>query len=302
MSPTGGYPDDEGGDLRGRVSPEDLEAILSGGVTLDPSLDALAALIRSIDLGVEVPAGFAAAQIAAAAAASGGAGFGPPQTRVAPRRRRRLALGGALSGVTAKIIFGTAVALAAGGAAATGILPDPIQSTVADGVAHLGIEIPHPDHEIGTTTSVAPEVIVTTTTSSITSTTGVVGPLLTPTVVGAHHWSSTTCSGDPIALHYEVSGEGELTAADAVGAVEIIEETEDRLEARSADGVWVRIEVRLDVDGTWITEDERRDCDDAGDDDDTADSDDGSDDDTEEGGDDGDGVDAPDESDESGGD
>ena len=58
--------------------------------------------------------------------------------------------------LTAKILFGTAVALAAtGGAAATGILPDPIQSVLADGASHFGIEPPsasgdhHDDHDDG---------------------------------------------------------------------------------------------------------------------------------------------------------
>jgi hypothetical protein len=85
--------------------------------------------------------------IAAAAARATTAAVASAGTTVRRKRRRRLTLAGLTSGLTAKMLLG-AVALAAvggGAAAATGNLPDPIQSAVAHAAEQVGIDLPDPD-------------------------------------------------------------------------------------------------------------------------------------------------------------
>ena len=66
----------------------------------------------------------------------------------ATARKRRFALGGLMTSVTAKVLVATATALAAtGGAAAAGILPDPVQTVLADAAGVVGINLPSPDKD-----------------------------------------------------------------------------------------------------------------------------------------------------------
>ncbi|MGH8874594.1 MAG: hypothetical protein ACRDVM_05000, partial [Acidimicrobiia bacterium] len=66
--------------------------------------------------------------------------------RVGGRPARRRVLRGALaSGILAKLLVGSVALAAAGGAAAaTGTLPDPVQSAVADLAGRVGIILPSP--------------------------------------------------------------------------------------------------------------------------------------------------------------
>ena len=289
MSDLGGYPDVEGDDVGKKISQHDIEAVLSGGVPTDPSLDALAALIRSSDFAETVPEHVASRHVAAAASMAAGAHHGVGAT--APGgRRRRLLFRGALSGLTAKILFGTAVALAAtGGAAVTGILPDPIQSVLADGASHLGIELRNPQRSTTTTTTSTTTAVTTTTATVITVTTTTIDPGEggLGVLAGSYTWESTACVGDPISVVYTVAENGTLALDEITGDLEAVAEDTDRIEVRFADGVRIRIEISGSGEDARIDEDERRDCsDDPSDDGDGTD--DGQTDDPSEDGDDGD--------------
>ncbi|MBI5156375.1 MAG: hypothetical protein HZA58_00025 [Acidimicrobiia bacterium] len=260
MSADGGYGDVEGDDVARRLSEHDIEAILSGGVPADPSLDALASLIRSADFSEAVPGSIAASHITAATAAA--AAHLGRQAAAAPigRPRRRLLVRGALSGITAKVILGTAVALAAtGGAAATGILPGPVQSLIADGAAHLGLDLPHREHPTTTTSTTA--VATTLVPAATTTTTVAPSPDAWDELAGPHVWSSTACNGAAVAVAYEVTTDGDLILGVISGGTAVVETAPDRIEIRFADGVRIRIVVRIDGDGPGIDEDEDRNCD-----------------------------------------
>lgn len=103
----------------------------------------------------DIPPSVAMAHIGAAAKASRGAPFSNPaqpeaavSSLRAAVRRRRFALGGLMSSVTAKVLLGTMTALAAtGGAAAANVLPDPVQAVVADLAGVVGIDLPSPDDD-----------------------------------------------------------------------------------------------------------------------------------------------------------
>lgn len=255
MSAGGGYGDDEGDDVARRLSEHDIEAILGGGIPADPSLDALAALIRSADFSEAVPGAVAASHIAAATVAAAAHLGRQPAAAPIGRPRRRLLVRGALSGITAKVILGTAVALAAtGGAAATGILPGPVQSLIADGAAHLGLDLPRDEHPATTTTLVP----ATTTT---TTTTVAVSPGAWGLLAGSHVWTSTACDGAAVAVAYEITTDGHLILGVISGGTAVVETAPDRIEVRFADGVRIRIVTRVDGDGPGIDEDEDRNCD-----------------------------------------
>lgn len=261
MSGSGAYGDVEGDDVDGRISQHDIEAILSGGVPTDPSLDALDALIRSADFTETVPESILFGHVAAAASA---AARGDHRVTAVIPRRRRLVLRGALSGLTAKILFGTAVALAAtGGAAATGILPDPIQSVLADGASHIGIELPDPSRSTTTTTFTTTTTAATTTTAVTTTTTIDPGPSV---LAGSYTWESTSCAGDPISVAYTVSAGGGLAIGTITGDPEDVDEDTDQIEVRYTDGIRIRISGHGDDEDAGIEEDERRDCRDDSDD------------------------------------
>ena len=256
MSDPGGYEVVEGDDdVDRRISEHDIETILTGGIPADPSLDALATLIRTSDFDETVPERVASRHVAAAASAAARADHRLP-TAANDGRRRRLLFRGALSGLTAKILFGTAVALAAtGGAAATGILPDPIQSVLADGASHFGIELPHPREATTTTTTTT----AATTTAATTTTTDPddEGSSALP---GSYIWESTACAGDPISVAYTVSANGELALGAIAGDPENVDATTDRIEVRFTDGIRIQISIDGNDEAPGIEEGENRDC------------------------------------------
>jgi len=266
MTTNGGYGDVEGDDVARRISEHDIEAVLGGGVPSDPSLDGLATLIRSLDVTETIPESVASMQVAAASSAALAAGRATRGLLPAPGRRR-LWFRGALSGLTAKILLGTAAALAAtGGAAATGILPDAVQNALAEGASHIGIELPHSD-EPETTTAAVTTVTVTTTqpvpttmAASSTTTTSLVSDGWTA-LAGSYTWEATACAGSRIAVEYSVSDAGHLALGPIAGGTAVVETAADRIEVRFADGVRIRITARNDGDGPRIDRDERRDCD-----------------------------------------
>ncbi|GMQ86096.1 MAG: hypothetical protein BMS9Abin07_1668 [Acidimicrobiia bacterium] len=85
-----------------------------------------------------------------------------------PRTRRRRVFSALTTSLIAKILVGSMALAATGGTlAATGNLPDPVQTVVADTVDNIGINIPHPDDSVAQVDSdeavevdVAPEIDV----------------------------------------------------------------------------------------------------------------------------------------------
>ncbi|MGH2687804.1 MAG: hypothetical protein ACRDKW_03215 [Actinomycetota bacterium] len=136
-------------------SDEDLDRLLSGLAPAGDGFDELAALVRDVQSACSVTLDGAAEDrhvmpIVAAAQLI------EPEDTVAPRSRRRTSglpawrrrtvFGSLFASLTAKIA-GVAVAstVAAGGFAATGTLPDPAQTAVANVVEKVGITIPNPE-------------------------------------------------------------------------------------------------------------------------------------------------------------
>jgi len=141
MNHSGGYQgdDQEGDGVSRRLTDEQIEQLLAGQTPAGASslagvadfLDQLAA-----SAALEIPEALAAEHISKAMTEARSAPNSEvaevPSTRPLGRLRRRIALSGMFSSLAAKLILGSAVALAStAGAAAAGILPDPIQSVAA---------------------------------------------------------------------------------------------------------------------------------------------------------------------------
>jgi len=77
---------------------------------------------------------------------------------------------------------------------------------------------------------------------------------------GSHSWASTSCSGEPIAVGYTVSGEGELELGVITGGTAIVRTDHDRIEVRFTDGVRIRLMTQTGGDGPGIDESQSRDC------------------------------------------
>ena len=153
MSGFDGYMDEMGHFFE--PSDEELDRLLAGMAPAADGFDELAALVRDVQSAYSVTLDGTAEDrhvmpIVAAAQLL------EPQHTVAPRSRtrtgglpawrRRTVFGSLFASLTAKIA-GVAVAstVAAGGFAATGTLPDPAQTAVANVVEKVGITIPNPD-------------------------------------------------------------------------------------------------------------------------------------------------------------
>lgn len=149
MTSSDGYQDE----MRDRsLSDQQIEALLTGDPTGAEDLDSLAELLAELRgaVQVEVPAELAAAHVAAAAQAARhstvDAAAPRRETGTVPRARRRIVFSGFLSTLLGKVLAGSVALAAAGGAAAaTGTLPDPAQSVVAEWAEGLGIELPSPE-------------------------------------------------------------------------------------------------------------------------------------------------------------
>jgi hypothetical protein len=111
----------------------------------DPLQTWSADLVAEVVTPLESPqaAGIAAAAAAAAAATTAGIGAGAVVA----------------GGVAAKVIAAVVITatLATGIAAATGTLPDPLQSWVADLVDGIGIQLPRPEDVIPTISTTIPD-------------------------------------------------------------------------------------------------------------------------------------------------
>ena len=272
MSDRGAYKDDGGTDMTRRGRDQEHERMLEGGT--DPAFDAFADALRSPD---EIDPTLATAHIAAAAslARETPAPVTDRSPVVAFPWYRRVVVRGAGLGLTAKLLLGGAVAVAAtGGAAAGGILPDPVQGVIADTVSHVGIHIPNP--RLTTTTIIAASTTTTVAPSTTTIASGandgdddgdVVVSGATP---GTYRWDGTACDATPIAVRYTVTGDGDLELVSVLGEADDIDSDDDRIRV-DFDGV--RVDIRIVDDTTTVDED--RDCG-AADDESGGDGDDGS--------------------------
>lgn len=239
------------------------EAMTNGYGTNDERLEALFAALGAPD---PVDPSVAARQVAMAAAeAAAHPAAAPTPPARAPWYRRVLVRGASL-GLTAKLLLGTAVAVAAtGGAAAGGILPDPIQSFVADTASRVGISLPNPATTTTTTTSTTEPESTTTTSTTLagavtTSTTEPGGgdddeiTTTHDTTPGPRAWASTTCAGQPIGIRYTVTVDGRLVLDAVTGEPDDLDADDDRIRAQFGD---VRVDIRIDDE---VTVDEDRDC------------------------------------------
>jgi hypothetical protein len=265
MSGAGGYTDDEGHEMKRRIGDDDIEQIMQGGKAEDPSLGALGELITDLGRADEIAPATAAAHIAAAATLARETSAIPAAQASPPPWYRRLVIRAAQLGLAAKIMLGAAVAVAAtGGAAATGFLPNPIQTVIADSASHLGIDLPNPRHTSTTTTEPDEEsdegvasTIATTTTLS-TDDDGDDGDIQITegATVGTHIWASTSCAGAAISIEYAVAADGQLAVGPVTGLVDDVDADDDRIRVRFGDGV--RVDIRIGDDG--LTVDEDRSC------------------------------------------
>jgi len=308
VSPSDGYEGVEREFVSRRLTDQDVEALLAGDIGQErPDLAALDEALTdwrgSVLQPVAIDPAIAARHIAAAAAMAGSAAAGDiaPEAAGPARSRVRTIVKGALSGLTAKILLGTAVALAAtGGAAAAGILPAPVQDAVSRGAGAIGIDLPTSHHEDESTTTTIPDpdagttipgvlgVTTTTTTPSPDDGDTTFGP-----ITGAFSWTGTACDGSEATIAYSVGPDGVLHLDDTNGTVK--ETRPDRIEVEFEGGYVVRVET-VDHDDAWtVIVSEHGSC--SGDDqdvttttqasDDNGQSDDGSDDGTVDGSDDG---------------
>lgn len=232
----------------------DVEHIFEDGT--DPSFDALFAALREPD---QIDPATASSHVAAAAALA----RQTPQTATTPDAApapwyRRVLVRGAGLGLTAKLLLGTAVAVAAtGGAAAGGILPGPIQSAIADGASHIGLRLPNPRLATTTTATTLPDDdgAITGASTSTTSTTVPDDDDTTGPTPGTFAWTSTSCDAGPLEVSYRVTSDGELILGAITGDADDIDADDDRIRVDFDD---VRVDIR--IEGDRVTVDEDRDC------------------------------------------
>jgi hypothetical protein len=162
-------------------SDDDFEAALQGTPGAPAGLLALVGAVRT--LAVVEPSserarhhGAMAAAVARQVAWEGASSAAVSRTA---KRRRRLVLAGVFSGFWAKAALGAVALAAVGTGAATGSLPDPIQSVVSDVAAWIGVDLPSPGDELPalpTSTTTPPQdgedPVLTPPVSDTTATTG----------------------------------------------------------------------------------------------------------------------------------
>ena len=133
-----------------RPTDDELEAIVTGETDEFRSMSHTIELLRR-EMAASTPPDMAAGHVAMAAEAAREVPTRRPGSARSARRfllRRRAALAAMTSGFLAKMMVGAvAFATVGAGAAATGTLPDPVQSFVAETVEHVGIHIPNPHDE-----------------------------------------------------------------------------------------------------------------------------------------------------------
>jgi len=312
LSPLDGYPvDDENGEgVPRRLTDEQIEQLLAGrtpeGLSSLGNVADVVAQLASASAS-EIPDQLASDHITRAAAVAGSAPDAIPAAAAAsPNRSRRLlrrfALSGLFSSLAAKMVLGTAVALAAtAGAAAAGILPDPIQSVAADAAEIIGIDIPDPDdNTLGTLPPDSdvgeggPQSDEPTSTSdgadgssdpsdepaksdsdddnaSDDEDIEQVAPLVA--LVGTHDWVGTACDGTSLTVTYDIAEDGSVLASNTSPDAQISETSHGFRVTFSATVVDVELQ---ESGGDWrlrIRADESCEDDDDSDDDDSDDDD-----------------------------
>ena len=285
-----------------RLGHDDAERVLEGRVPDEGVLAVLAAIVADIrESSIEsIPPRVAQAQVAAAAAAARVAEAVP----ATPGRERA----GFLRSATARALIGTAAGLALIlGAGAAGLLPDPIQSVVANAAEVVGISLPRPQPTLP-----GPETATTTTAAAVTTTSPAATPVTDPEptttipddddadddaddgngggplagLVGTHDWGATGCGGETLEVRYRVTAAGTLELVSVSEPDAEVDAAANRILVEFSSGDSVRIDLDRHGDDWEIDERHDTDCDDSDDDD--------SDDDDSDDGDDGDGDDADD--------
>lgn len=262
MSSAGGNRDDEGDRMSRRFDDDDIERVLAGDTADDPSLEALGRVLAVLGEPDEIDPATAARHTAAASRVARRAdAAAEPSTAPLPWHRHALARLSGLS-LAAKLLLGAAVAVAAtGGAATGGVLPDPIQSAIADGVAWTGIDLPNPRLATSTTTTITSTTTVPEENDSASTTTSTTEPDDNPfsTVIpGSYVWAGTACDDTRLTVRYTVTASGELRLDGVDGDAEDIRSEDDRIRVEFSDQV--RVEIRLTGDG--VTTNEDLDCED----------------------------------------
>jgi hypothetical protein len=131
-------------------SDDDFEAALHGAPGAPAGLLSLVGAVRTLAVVGPTPErvrhhGAMAAAAARQVAWEGVSGAAVSRTA---KRRRRLVLAGVFSGIWAKAALGAVALAAVGTGAATGSLPDPIQSVVSDVAAWIGVDLPSPEDDV----------------------------------------------------------------------------------------------------------------------------------------------------------
>ncbi len=284
MKHSGGYQgdDQEGDGVSRRLTDEQIEQLLAGQTPAGAS--SLAGLAEFFDqlatsAGLEIPEALAAEHISKAMTEARSAPNSDvaeaPSTRPLRRLRRRVALSGMFSSLAAKLILGSAVALAStAGAAAAGILPDPIQSVAADAASILGIDLPDPgddivdeaptitlpDNDTSGDSQAEPSTLPLDDSADPTEEsdgtesdddasepgqedTELNGPLAV--LVGTHDWIGTACDGTTLSVTYDISEDGSIVISGTTSGAEI-SGTSHGYKITFAD---TEVEIRLDLDG-----------------------------------------------------
>jgi len=282
MNHSGGYQgdDQEGDGVSRRLTDEQIEQLLAGQTPAGAS--SLAGVAEFFDqlatsAVLEIPEALAAEHISKAMTEARSAPNSEvaevPSTRPLGRLRRRIALSGMFSSL--KLILGSAVALAStAGAAAAGILPDPIQSVAADAASILGIDLPDPgDDAVDDAPTVTPPDNDTSGDSQAEPSTLPLDDSPDPTeesdetesddeasepghedtelngplavLVGTHDWIGTACDGTTLSVTYDISEDGSIVISGTTSGAEI-SGTSHGYKITFAD---TEVEIRLDLDG-----------------------------------------------------
>ncbi len=284
MNHSDGYQgdDQEGDGVSRRLTDEQIEQLLAGQTPAGAS--SLAGVAEFFDqlatsAVLEIPEALAAEHISKAMAEARSAPNSDvaeaPSTRPLGRLRRRIALSGIFSSLAAKLILGSAVALAStAGAAAAGILPDPIQSVAADAASILGIDLPDPgDDAVDDAPTVTPPDNDTSGDSQAEPSTLPLDDSADPTeesdetesddeasepghedtelngplavLVGTHDWIGTACDGTTLSVTYDISEDGSIVISGTTSGAEI-SGTSHGYKITFTD---TEVEIRLDLDG-----------------------------------------------------
>ena len=229
MSGSDGYGSDEGVFVARKLSFEEAEGLLEGRLPDDrPDLARLAEAIAGLRSAcvIEPPVDVRDRHVdAAVAAALEASPVGPVEAPVAAHGRPRLRL--AVPSFAAKIVLSATVTLALGvGAAAAGILPDPIQTVAANVATLVGVDLPRPTTTTTTSLTTTTSVLSSSTTTETTipaeesTTTTVAVPQLTAVLAMSSDVVAVDEPGDVVTFTIEVTN----TAGRAVTVVELADD------------------------------------------------------------------------------